>query len=114
MFIRDFRSGNSQARTIKTFHLGAASSEVDLAEASLPPVSGAELVTALTIAGAVVVGQADHGTMLRAQRRLIFVRNTHSVDHWMVIDSLRAAGIPPARFRELLAEIASAIRTRVG
>jgi hypothetical protein len=38
------RSGNSQARTIKSFHLGYASSDVELAEASLPPVSGAELV----------------------------------------------------------------------
>jgi hypothetical protein len=114
MFIRDFRSGHSQMQTIKTFHLTSASSEVELAERSLPSVSGAELVRALTIAGAVVVGEADHGTLLRVVRHLVFVRNAHAIDHWTLVDALRAAGITPARFRELIDEIASAVRSKVG
>ena len=71
-------------------------------------------MAALTAVGAAVVGQADHGTLLRAHRRLVFVRSTHAVDHWTLVDALRAAGIPPARFREILDEIALAARAKVG
>jgi hypothetical protein len=41
--------------------------------------------------------------LLRAQRRLIFVRRTSVVDDAELLDALHATGIPVSRFVDLLA-----------
>lgn len=70
----------------------------------LPPLSSEELVRILVRGGGRVIARQEHGVMLEAERRLIFIRHTAIVDRAAVADAVRASGIGVARFREMLDE----------
>jgi hypothetical protein len=66
-------------------------------------VSSDELVQVLSRNGASILANQEHGALLAAQRRLIFVRRTHAVGRAELRDALQSAGIGPGRFDRLLA-----------
>jgi hypothetical protein len=82
------------------FHLPADAS-LDALSAARP--SADELVQILLRHGATVLSRQAHGVLLRAQRRLIFVRRTSVVDDAELLDALHATGIPVSQFVDMLA-----------
>jgi hypothetical protein len=77
-------------------------------ESSLPALSSDEMSSILQRCGARVVARTDHGQLLAAHRRLIFVRHTDALPTDELGDIVRTAWIAPARVRELLEEMRSA------
>jgi hypothetical protein len=65
--------------------------------------SGQEVIGILQHLGASVVTRDEHGVFLRANRRLIFVRNRAVVEDAELEDVLRAAELGADRFAVLLA-----------
>jgi hypothetical protein len=78
----------------------------DVPTEALPVVrpSCEELVQVLLHDGATLLARQEHGVLLRARHRLIFVRRKSVVDDAELLDALRAAGIPVGRFVELIQE----------
>jgi len=74
---------------------------------SLVAISSENLVELLLRGGAKIVARQDHGVMLHAEHRLIFLRHAPVVDRKELVDALRAADIGPGRFDRLLAELKS-------
>jgi hypothetical protein len=70
-------------------------------------ISTEDLVQLLLRGGATIVARQDHGVMLQAEHRLIFLRHSPVVDRRELVDALRAADIGPGRFDRLLAELKS-------
>jgi hypothetical protein len=83
------------------FHLPADAS-ADAISASRP--SCEELVQILQHLGATIVARQAHGVLLRARRRLIFLRRRSIVDDCELLDALHTAGIAVSRFVDLLDE----------
>jgi hypothetical protein len=83
------------------FHL-PADAAADAISAARP--SCEELVQILQHHGATIVARQAHGVLLRARRRLIFLRRRSVVDDFELLDALRAAGIAVSRFVDLLDE----------
>ena len=83
------------------FHLEEDASS-DAMSAARP--SAEELVDILECHGATVVARQEHGVLLRARRRLIFVRRRSVVDDSELLDALHACGMAVARFVDLLEE----------
>lgn len=81
------------------FHLPADAS-TDAISASRP--SCEELVQILQHHGATIVARQEHGVLLRARRRLIFLRRTSIVADSELLDALHAAGLAVSRFVDLL------------
>jgi hypothetical protein len=68
-------------------------------------LSSEELVQVLSMGGANIVARQEHGTILAARRRLIFVRRANVVGRTDLRDALEAAGIGPGRYDRLLAAV---------
>jgi hypothetical protein len=83
------------------FHLPADAS-ADAISAARP--SCEELVQILRHHGATILARQAHGVLLRARRRLIFLRRKSIVDDSELLDALHAAGIAVSRFVDLLDE----------
>jgi hypothetical protein len=83
------------------FHLPADAS-TDAISASRP--SCEELVQILQHLGATIIARQEHGVLLRARRRLIFLRRRSIVDDFALLDALHAAGVGVSRFVDLLDE----------
>ena len=83
------------------FHLEEDASS-DAMSAARP--SSDELVQILECNGATILAHQEHGVLLRARRRLIFVRRRTVVDDSELLDALHASGIAVIRFVELLDE----------
>jgi len=82
------------------FHLPANAS-ADEVSAARP--SSDELVQILLRHGATVLGHQAHGVLLRARRRLVFVRRTSVVGDAELLDALHATGIAVSGFVDQLA-----------
>src|SRR5260370_13541678 len=70
---------------------------------SFVAISSEDLVQLLLRGGARIVARQDHGVMLDAEHRLIFLRHTPLVDRRELLDALRAADIGPLAFSRWLA-----------
>jgi hypothetical protein len=72
-------------------------------------LSSEELVEVLRAAGATVLAVQEHGVLLGAERKLVFVHRRRAVETGELRDALRAVALEMDRFVELLA----ALRARV-
>jgi hypothetical protein len=68
-------------------------------------LSSDELVEVLSRGGANILAHQEHGVILAARRRLIFVRRAKVVGSAELRDALEAAGIGPGRYDRLLADV---------
>jgi hypothetical protein len=68
-------------------------------------LSSEELVQVLSLGGANILAHQEHGVMLAARRRLIFIRRAWVVERIELRDALEAAGIGPGRYDRLLAAV---------
>jgi len=65
-------------------------------------LSSEELVEILRGAGATVLAVQEHGVLLAAERKLVFVHRRGAVDHGELRDALHAVALEMGRFVELL------------
>jgi hypothetical protein len=73
----------------------------------LVTISSEDLVQLLLRSGAKTIARQEHGVLLQAEHRLIFLRHAPVVDKGELVDALRSADIGPGRFDRLLAEMKS-------
>jgi hypothetical protein len=112
MMMRDARGAHAAKTYDLTDYAGSPSERASppsappptLSPPSMSTPSSDELVHVLVCAGACVVARQEHGTMVHARRRLVFVRRAASVDARTLADALRAIGADAARFATMLAE----------
>jgi hypothetical protein len=88
-------------RVVEAFFVPAGSASQNTRE----EISSDELVQVLLRNGASVLANQEHGVILAAQRRLIFVRRANAVGRAELRDALQSAGIGPGRFDRLLAVV---------
>jgi hypothetical protein len=74
---------------------------------NLVSISSEDLVQLLLRSGAKTIARQEHGVLLQAEHRLIFLRHAPVVDKGELVDALRSADIGPGRFDRLLAEMKS-------